>query len=64
MKDKIIYSISTEDIYNVARESLYKKPSSKEIQFVEDNIGNRILWFDIISQLLHESQENVERGTR
>lgn len=59
MKDKIIYQLSIEDIYTVAEQSLERKPTKAEIKFVEENIGDRIGWFDIIEELLTEFKDDI-----
>ena len=46
-KSKIIYSISTDDIYEVASESLERKPTRAEIKYIEEKIGDHIDWFGI-----------------
>jgi hypothetical protein len=53
-KDKIIYSISIEDIYEVAQDVLDRKPTKDELKFVENKIGDRIAWYYIIESLLDE----------
>ncbi len=53
-KNKIIYSIAIKDVYEVAQEVLDRKLTKEELQFVEDKIGNRIAWYDIIEDILNE----------
>ncbi len=52
MKDKIIYQLSVEDIYEVCKESFDRKPTKAEIKFVEEKIGNHVNWFDAIKNAL------------
>jgi hypothetical protein len=48
MKYKTIYELTTEDIYTVAEEVLERKPTKVELAFMEEKIGDRISWYDII----------------
>lgn len=60
MKNKIIYQISIKDIYEVCQQTLDRNPTKNEIKFIEENLGNRISWFDIIDDLLVELEpENL-----
>ncbi|NJO01298.1 MAG: hypothetical protein HC880_06040 [Bacteroidia bacterium] len=43
-----------EDIQTVAHEELNRDLSDEEIKFIENNIGERIHWYDIIAQLIQE----------
>ncbi len=62
MQEKIIYSISVEDIFTVADDSLDRKPTKREIKFVQENIADRIPWFDVIEELLNESKSKSSVG--
>jgi dTDP-4-dehydrorhamnose reductase len=53
-RDKVIYSISVKDIYTVTAEVLERAPTKKEINFIEEKIGDYIEWYDIIESLLRE----------
>lgn len=53
-KDKIIYSINVEDVQTVAEEDLGRELTDDEVKFVEDKIGDYIDWFDTISLILNE----------
>ena len=53
-KNKIIYSITVEDVLTVAKESIKRKPTKKELGFIEEKIGDYIEWHDIIDNLLGE----------
>jgi len=46
--DKIVYSINVEDIQNVAEEQLGRELTEKEVNFVEDRLGDYIDWYDSI----------------
>jgi len=52
MKDKIIYQLSVEDIYEVCEQSFNRKPTKAEIKYVEEKIGDHIVWFDAIKNAL------------
>ena len=52
MKNKIIYELSVEDIYEACNQTLDRDPTKEEIKFIEENIGDNIAWFDIIEELL------------
>jgi predicted transcriptional regulator len=45
---KIIYSINIEDVQNVAAEELERKLTKKELEIIEDKIGNYIDWYSAI----------------
>jgi len=45
---KIIYSINTEDVQNVAEEELGRKLSEKELEIIEDKLGDHIDWYSAI----------------
>ncbi len=51
---KIIYSLNIEDVQNVAEERFGRKLSDKELEIVEDKIGDRIVWYEIIEDLIHD----------
>lgn len=46
---KIIYSINVEDVQNVAEEELGRKLSKKELEIIEDKIGDYIDWYGAIN---------------
>lgn len=52
--DKIVYSINVEDIQNVAEEQLGRELTEKEVNFVEDKLGDYIDWYDSISFALND----------
>lgn len=45
---KIIYSINIEDVQRVAEEELGRKLSKKELEIIEDKIGEYIDWYSAI----------------
>jgi len=56
---KIIYSISIEDVQNVAEEELGRKLAKKELKMIEDEIGDYIDWYGAIdiaiqNKILHK----------
>ena len=63
-KEKIIYSIAVKDIYTVVEEVLNRKPTEPELKFVEDNIGERIAWFDVIENLLNEFKSKAKEPNK
>ncbi len=46
--ERVIYSLNVEDIQNVARETLARKLTEREIRLVGEAIPNYINWFDAI----------------
>ncbi len=52
--DKIVYSINVEDIQNVAEEQLGRELTEKEVNFVEDRLGDHIDWYDSICIALND----------
>jgi hypothetical protein len=62
MKNKIIYQIPVEDITEVCNQTLDRSPTKEEIKFVEENIGDKISWFDIIEVLLLSNVKEQSNG--
>ena len=54
-KDKILYSITSEDVINVSEE-IKISISSKDLQFIEDKIGDFFgsQWYDAVEYALTE----------
>ena len=50
--DRIVYSLSVEDIQNVAEEILDRKLRKKEIEKVEEKLGDAINWFSAIEDAI------------
>ncbi len=53
-KEKIIYSINIEDVQNVAEEQLGRELTEKEVNFVEDRLGDYVDWYDSICFVLND----------
>lgn len=58
---KIIYSLNIEDVQNVATEELGRKLTKKELEIIEDKLGDYIDWYSAIdtaiqSEILHHRQ--------
>ncbi|ODS39187.1 hypothetical protein BEH94_03175 [Candidatus Altiarchaeales archaeon WOR_SM1_SCG] len=53
--EKIIYSISSEDVQTVAKQELDRELSDEEIKLVEDKIGDYIDWYESINSVINES---------
>ena len=51
---KTVYSINVEDIQNVAEEQLGRELTEKEVNFVEDRLGDYIDWYDSICIALND----------
>ncbi|MHB8174418.1 MAG: hypothetical protein ACYDFU_08190 [Nitrospirota bacterium] len=50
--EKIIYSLSIEDVQTVAEEKFGRKLTVTELKTVEDKIGDHITWYEIIEYLI------------
>lgn len=64
MKDKIIYQLSVEDIYEVCKQSFDRKPTKAEIKYVEEKIGDQIAWFDAIENALISYKVEIDLRKR
>ena len=49
MKEKVFYSLNTEDIQTVATQEIGRKLSKKEIDAIVGEISESIRWYDIIA---------------
>lgn len=49
---KIIYSINIEDIQNVAEQELGRELKEKELQVIENKIGDYIDWYEAINMAI------------
>ncbi len=61
--DKIVYSLSIEDIQTVALETLDRKLTDEEMKKVLDPIADKISWYDAIDDAIREhigGEENEE----
>lgn len=59
---KIIYSINIEDVQNVAEEELGKKLSKKELDLIEDKIGDYIDWYGAIDIAIQNEILNLGKN--
>jgi hypothetical protein len=53
--DKVIYSLTVEDLQAVALEVLERELSKDEIAKVEEKLGDHIKWFDAIELAIGEA---------
>ncbi len=61
-KEKIIYQLSVEDIFNIIEDNdLNLQPSEKDISFIEEKVGNYIDWRGAIENALWELQSSKEK---
>ena len=56
---RIIYSINTEDVQNVAEEKLGRKLSKRELEIIEDKIGDYIDWYGAIDLTIQNEILNL-----
>ncbi|MBI3164628.1 MAG: hypothetical protein HYZ24_08090 [Chloroflexi bacterium] len=56
MKNKyhIVYSINIEDIQNVANQEINRELSDDEVKRVEELIGKKIDWYEVILDSINE----------
>lgn len=54
MKEEIFYSLTIDDIQNVALESVGRSLSTNEIKSVIPIVEKRIAWYDIINDSIDE----------
>jgi len=59
---KIIYSINIEDVQNVAEEELGRKLSKKELEIIEDKIGDYIDWYGAIDFAIQNEVLNLGKN--
>ena len=52
---RVIYSLSIEDVQNVAEEELGRRASKKELKIIEDKVGDYIDWHEAISRSLNDA---------
>jgi len=63
---KIIYSINIEDVQNVAAEELERKLTKKELEIIEDKLGDYIDWYSAIdiaiqNEILHRDENDTSK---
>lgn len=54
MKNKIIYSLTTEDIQMVANEEIGRNLSAEEIEKLIEPIAGKVNWYDAIIDSIDE----------
>lgn len=63
-KEKIIYSLSVEDIFTVIEDNDIKiKLTKQDVKFIEDKIGEIIDWRGAIESALWEVNNKKQRHT-
>ena len=67
-EERIVYQLTVEDLQNVADEELDRNLTAKEIQMVEDKIGDYIKWYDAISSaiddMLYQAKKEGKKRAR
>jgi glutamyl-tRNA reductase len=51
-KEDVVYTLTVEDIQNVATEYLGRKLNKKEVKIVEENLGKTVKWYDAIESAI------------
>lgn len=57
--NKIIYSLTVEDIQTVSEETLDRKLSDNEIKTILDSIAEKINWYAAIADSINEKIDSV-----
>ena len=52
-RNRIVYSINVEDIQNVADQELDKELTDKEIEFIENRLGDYLDWYGAIASAIN-----------
>jgi len=52
---KVIYSINIDDVQTVAREEFGRKLNARELQIVENKIGDYIDWYEAILETIKQN---------
>ncbi len=61
-KEKIIYQLSVEDIFNIIEDNdLNLQPSETDITFIEEKVGHYIDWRGAVESALWELQNSKEK---
>lgn len=60
---RTIYSINIEDVQNVAEEELGRRLSKRELEIVEDKIGDYIDWYSTIDLTIQNEILNLDSST-
>ena len=53
-RNRIVYSIDIEDLQRVADEELDRTLTDKEIEFIENRLGEYIDWYGAIASAINE----------
>lgn len=61
--DYVIYSISVEDIRQVAEEEGFHKLTDDEIKLVGDKIGDYIGWYEAVRMAIQEAVPNAANSS-
>ena len=56
--DKIVYSINVKDVQNVATEQYGRKLTEKEVNFVEERLGDYVDWYESVCSALTDLSRN------
>lgn len=59
---RVIYSINIEDVQNVAEEELGRKLSKRELEIVEDKLGDYIDWYSAIDLTIQNEILNLSEN--
>lgn len=51
-RNRIVYSINVDDIQNVADQELYRELTDKEIEFIENRLGDYLDWYGAIASAI------------
>lgn len=51
-RDRIIYSINVEDVQNVADQEIDRELTDKEIEFIENRLGDYVDWYGAIASAI------------
>jgi len=62
--NRIIYSITVEDVVKIVQQTMGRNPTEEEIKYVEENLGEKIAWFELIEILLREYRRGSPNGLR
>jgi hypothetical protein len=54
MKNKIIYSLTIEDIQNVAQQEIERELNLQEIEVIKESIAKKMNWYDAIAYSIYE----------
>lgn len=52
---KIIYSINNDDVQNVAEQEIGRKLTEKELEVIENKIGDYIDWYEVLNSIIADN---------